>query len=84
MTTDSTNNKCPVSLPQIFGFAFVPMTEADLEGFAGIEGDGYMAEVGDGYVVILDHSQDSAVIQVHGPDGTWWSLELPPEFSGPC
>ncbi len=83
MNTNS-NRKCPVTLPQIFKADFVgPMTEPELEGFAGIEGDGYMAEV-DGYMVILDHSQESACLQVIGPDGTWWSLELPPELSGPC
>lgn len=76
-------SKCPVSLPQIFQAKFVPMTEDDLECFAGVEGDGYSAEVGE-YLVILDHSQDSAVLQVQGPDGSWWSLELPSELSAPC
>ena len=81
--TEQDENKCPVSLPQIFQAEFVPMTEADLEGFAGVEGNGYIAEVGE-YTVVLDHSQESAMLQVQGPDGSWWSLELPPELSGPC
>ena len=75
-----TSPKCPITLPHIFQAEFAPMTEADLEGFAGVEGDGYIAEIGE-YIVVLDHSQDTAMLQVHGPDGSWWSLEFPTKFS---
>ncbi len=77
--SDQDENECPVSLPQIFQATFVQMTESELEHYASIEGDGYIALFGE-YFAILDHSPDSASVQVHGPDSMWWNLELPPKF----
>jgi len=80
----TTNSKCPLSLAQVFQAEFTPMTESDLEGFAGVEGDGYMAEIGEylpdldySYMAVLDYSPNKTVLQVLGPDGECWHWVLP-------
>ena len=70
---------CPVTLVDIFRAEFKAMTDADLEGFAGIEYDGFTAEIKD-CIVVLDHGPVS-VVQVHqctdDGDVSCWSMELP-------
>lgn len=74
MTTDT---KCPITMAQIFQAKFQPMAEEDYESFAGVEGEGNVAEI-DGLVVILDLGNvNEHNLQVHGPDGECWTWTIP-------
>lgn len=75
----------PVTIADIFRAEFKVMTEDDLEGFAGVEGNGFQAEI-KGCTVILDEANDeggegTSFVQVHhiDEDGEFscWSMELP-------
>ncbi len=76
---------CPVSLAQIFTADFRPFDDGDVQSFAGVEHDGFVAELtgdnGEELTVVLDHGP-SSVLQVHycsddGQDQACWSVELP-------
>lgn len=79
------NNQCPVTSAEILSImltgGFHPMDDVDLESFAGVEGDGYVAEIND-CVVVADHMSGSLVVQVSTVDGAWWTMEINPRLSG--
>ena len=61
--------KCPVTSLEIISALiagkFTAMTEADMEGFAGIEYEGYICEdLKDDCVIILDHGPGGMEVQV--------------------
>lgn len=86
---------CPISLIQILQANLRPMTHGDYEGFAGVEGSGYIAEIthdGGDYVVVadaLDADGGEIVVQVFGDNdhddknGTW-EYRLPMDATQIC
>lgn len=71
--------ECPVSpmevLREMIRGTFTKMTDADLQGFAGIEYDGYTGEIND-CLVVLDHGPGGIVVNVNAEDGSVWSFDI--------
>ena len=79
-----TDRKCPVSIADIFQAKFKPFTESDWYGYAGVEGDGYIARITVGnvdYEVVLGVGDDT-VLEVYYLSPTHyatecWRIEIP-------
>jgi hypothetical protein len=48
-----------------------PMDESDLDAFAGVRGDGYVATTEDGALIVLDAAEDEIIVTVAREDGTY-------------
>lgn len=77
---------CPIDISDLFGLMlrgeFRRMTDMDLEGFAGVEGQGWICDDAnvDGahgeYVVIADHGPEGITFNVVDAEhGTTWVAE---------
>jgi len=79
-----TDRPCPVSLIAILRSKFRPFTRTDWDCYAGVEGQGHIAEVMVGteaYQIVLDHGTDSEVqvhhVTIHGDNYECWSIPIP-------
>lgn len=74
-------DESPIQPHQIIGAMlrgeFRPMTDSDLEGFAGVEYDGWIAEI-EGYLVVVDHCPgEGCIVSVTDSDNLLeWDYEM--------
>ena len=79
-----TDRPCPVSIADIFQAEFKPFTEIDWCGYAGVEGEGYIAYIEvdeNGYEIVLDAGTTNDVM-IFGysdarPDFDCWAISIP-------
>ena len=72
-----TSYDCPLKLNEIFLAEFRPMTDSELEGFAGCESETPLIAVVKDCIVVLDDGPRMSSLQVIGPDmGNWWNFEI--------
>ena len=70
--------QCPITLAEILQASFTPMVENDYDGFAGIQGTGYIADVKN-CVVVYDAGADTdeCPIQVrHRDSSRSWGFKI--------
>ena len=78
---DTDPDACPVTLVDILQARFLPMDESDYDGFAGVQGNGYIAKI-KGCLIIYDDGADNdeCGLQVHDPESSHsWGFKVSSE-----